>query len=69
MQIGAQNLILFPIPILNDIEQKPFLKLLEEILKRKSLNEDIKSLEETANILIYKMYGLTQEEIDFIEFQ
>ncbi|WP_312296509.1 TaqI-like C-terminal specificity domain-containing protein [Chryseobacterium sp.] len=69
MQIGAQNLILFPIPILNDIEQKPFLKLLEEILKRKSLNEDIKSLEETANILIYKIYGLTQEEIDFIEFQ
>ncbi|WP_288374502.1 TaqI-like C-terminal specificity domain-containing protein [uncultured Chryseobacterium sp.] len=69
MQIGAQNLILFPIPILNDIEQKPFLKLLEEILKRKSLNEDIKSLEETANLLIYKIYGLNQEEIDFIEFQ
>lgn len=69
MQIGAQNLVLFPIPIINKSEQKPFLKLLEEILKKKALNEDIKDLEAKANILVYKVYGLSDEEIGFIEAQ
>ncbi|MGE6398169.1 TaqI-like C-terminal specificity domain-containing protein, partial [Chryseobacterium scophthalmum] len=68
MQVGAQNLVLFPIPIFQPDNDKEFISLLDEILTKKKYKQEINDLENIANNLVYRKYGLTQEEIDFIEF-
>ncbi len=69
MQVGAQNVTLFPIPCLCKLEQKPYIDLLKKILTAKEDNENITTLEIDINRLVYKLYDLTSEEIEFIEFQ
>ena len=68
MQVGAQNLVLFPIPIFQADSDKEFISLFNEILKKKKDQQEISDLENIANKLVYRKYGLTQEEIDFIDF-
>ena len=53
-----------PIPI--NIDKKPFVNLVTSIIKNKSLNLDIQDLEIQLNNLIYKLYNITDEEIDII---
>ena len=69
MQIGAQNVNLFPIPKLSPSEQKPFIDIVERILIEKNNNKDSTILEIKIEKLVYRLYGLTDEEINFIEFQ
>ena len=58
-----------PIPKLTDAEQKPFIRLVDRILKEKSDNPkaDTTVLEWDINDLVYDLYGLTETEIDEIE--
>jgi len=69
VQVGGQNVNLFPIPLLSDFEQEPFIKLVEEMLIKKEKNENTTVLETIIDNLIYAMYGLSEEEIQFISSQ
>ncbi|MBL1208998.1 Eco57I restriction-modification methylase domain-containing protein [Geminocystis sp. GBBB08] len=60
------------IPIPKDItmkKQKIFIKLVREILTEKKVNSlaDTSKLEREIDVLVYKLYGLTEEEIKIIE--
>ncbi|RZL43869.1 MAG: class I SAM-dependent DNA methyltransferase, partial [Pedobacter sp.] len=66
MQIGAQNVLLFPIPRIPAIEQKPLSDLVERILIMKKNNEDTTILESDVENLTFELFGLTEEEIAFI---
>ena len=67
--IGVKGLNNIPVPLLNDNEQKPFIKLVNEILITKKSNPqaDTTSLETQINQLVYDMYGLTDEDIQIVE--
>ncbi|MDU1892359.1 MAG: TaqI-like C-terminal specificity domain-containing protein [Dysgonomonas sp.] len=69
VQVGGQNVNLFPIPLLSDSEQEPFIKLVKEILIKKEKNENTILLEAKIDNLIYDMYKLSEEEILFISSQ
>ena len=53
-----------PIPI--NIDEAPFILLVEQIINNKSLNLDTQDLEIELNSLVYKIYGLTADEINII---
>jgi hypothetical protein len=69
VQVGGQNVNLFPIPLLSDLEQKPFIEIVREIMKTKIKNGNITILETSINNLIYRIYRLSEDEIQFIENQ
>jgi type II restriction/modification system DNA methylase subunit YeeA len=50
-------------------EEKPFIKIVTEILAEKKANPqaDTSELEREIDLLVYKLYGLTEEEIKIIE--
>ena len=74
VQLGAngfryqkQYVEIIKIPQIDNKLQQPFINLANEILVKKESNEDTLLLEKKANQLVYKLYDLTQEEIDYIE--
>ncbi len=69
MQIGAQNLNIFPIPIINDYEQLQFQNIVNKIVIAKEKRLSTADFEAEIEMMVYKMYNLTQDEIDFIEIQ
>jgi adenine-specific DNA-methyltransferase len=69
MQVGAQNVVLFPIPFLSQVEQISFVHLVESILEEKENGGETSKFESEINMLLYKLYNLSKEEIDFIELQ
>ncbi|MDI9337855.1 MAG: Eco57I restriction-modification methylase domain-containing protein, partial [Alphaproteobacteria bacterium] len=58
-----------PIPQLNLSKQKPLISLVDKILDNKARNEDTTTLEKEIDMLVYKLYELTPEEIQYIENQ
>jgi hypothetical protein len=50
-----------------DKEQKRIEKIVDEILKRKKSNKDTKELEKEIDVLVYKFYELTYEEVKIID--
>ena len=58
-----------PIPQITAAEQRPFVRLVEEILaaKDEDLNADTSHLEWEIDRLVYDLYGLTEEEDTAIE--
>ena len=69
MQIGAQNLNIFPIPIISDYEQLQFQNIVNKIVIAKEKRLSTADFEAEIEMMVYKMYNLTQDEIDFIEIQ
>lgn len=69
MQIGAQNLNIFPIPIINEYEQIHFQNIVNKIVIAKENRLSTADFEAEIEMMVYKMYNLTQDEIDFIEIQ
>ena len=69
VQVGGQNVNLFPIPLLSETEQKPFVDLVEKIIKEKEQNKDTSILEKKIQNLVNELYGFTKKETDFIESQ
>ena len=66
-----------PIPELNTIDiQKPFIEIVDKILaitkssdylENPAKKEEVKKYEKQIDQMVYKLYGLTNEEIDIIE--
>jgi len=58
-----------PIKVISKLEQKPFIKLVEKIIKLKEANPkaEIAELEQEIDTLVYKLYELTDAEIQTIE--
>jgi adenine-specific DNA-methyltransferase len=69
VQVGGQNLNLFPIPLLPEGEQKPFIKMVGEIITAKENNLDTTILESQMENLVCGLYRLTKEEVAFIQIQ
>jgi hypothetical protein len=67
VQVGGQNINLFPIPILSEIEQTKFKELVQKIINEKEKNKDTTILEEKIEVFVYELYGLTKNEIVFIQ--
>ncbi len=59
----------FPIPLLSEAEQIPFINLVDQILSAKKENPaaDTKELEKQIDDKVYELYGLTKEEIEIVE--
>jgi hypothetical protein len=56
-----------PLPIIIPDNQQPIITLVEQILQSKKQNVDTTALETEIDKLVYKLYGLTEEEIGIIE--
>ncbi len=57
----------FPIPKISESQQKPFELLVDEILTKKSKDEDTQNLENQIDSLVYALYQLTDQEIELIK--
>jgi hypothetical protein len=58
-----------PIKKVSLTEQKPFIKIVDDIIeaKKKDLKADITALEHQIDKLVHKIYGLTPDEIAIVE--
>jgi hypothetical protein len=58
-----------PIPKISNTEQKPFINLVDQILaaKKDDPNSNTSALEKQIDEMVYKLYGLTEEEIAIVE--
>ncbi|MBD2394127.1 Eco57I restriction-modification methylase domain-containing protein [Cyanobacterium aponinum FACHB-4101] len=58
-----------PIKKISDKEEKPFMEIVKEILEKKKENPeaDTEKLERKIDEMVYKLYGLTAEEIAIVE--
>jgi len=75
-QIDKEPLLNIPIKTTNNINQKPFIQLVDQIL---SITKDddyldnpdkqakVKRLEKEIDSLVYKLYDLTDDEIDIVK--
>jgi adenine-specific DNA-methyltransferase len=58
-----------PIPKISETDQQPFIELVEQILAEKEADADADTtaLEKEIDRLVYKLYGLSEEEIILVE--
>jgi len=68
-QIMINDILKIPIPNASDSEQKAMSLLVDKVLagKKGDSNADIAALDERIDDMVYKLYGLTPEEIKIIE--
>lgn len=57
----------FPIPQNPEKEQEPFINLVDIILAKKEKGEDTSDEEKEIDQMVYKLYELTDEEIEIVE--
>ena len=67
MNINKNNISELPIPQIDAKAQKPFIDLVDKILETKKTGGDTSELEGEIDVMVYKLYNLTQEEIDIVE--
>ena len=58
---------LIPVPKLDASKQRPFIKLVDQILAAKKSGADTTELETEIDNLVYQIYDLTDEEIKMVE--
>ncbi len=56
-----------PIPNIPSIQQQPFISRVEKINSMKNRNHDTTSLEKEIDVLVYKLYELTYDEVKIID--
>jgi hypothetical protein len=56
-----------PIPNISLNQQLPFIDRVEKIISLKKKNHDTTSLEKEIDVLVYKLYELTYEEVKIID--
>ena len=56
-----------PIPKLNESARKPFINKVDSILKAKAKGADTAALEREIDDMVYRLYGLTYDEVLTIE--
>lgn len=69
IQIGAQNLNLFPIPFPDEITKEKLISLVNEISSNKLRNNETYNCEQKIDNIIYELYKLNDEEMKFIEIR
>ncbi len=76
LPINTPELKKIPVKEMSEAEQKPFIDLVEKILKITEADDYLKNAEKQAKVrdiehqideLVYKLYGLTDEEIKIVE--
>jgi len=55
------------IPIISEVSQRPFITIFDEISSLNINNESTKSLEDKIDLMIYKLYELTYDDVIIIE--
>ena len=65
--IKGVHLKMFPLPQVSDEVENELSDLVSNIIENKKLNLDTSSLEFKVNMIVYKLYGLTEAEIKMIE--
>lgn len=55
-----------PVPMISESDQMPFVLLVDSLLDQKSKNLDVTEIENTIDDLVFKLYGLSDREIDYI---
>ena len=68
-KIILKDLRKFPIPIATAEQQKPIIELVDKILaaKKADATSDTSELEHKIDVLVYELYGLTEDEIAIVE--
>ena len=68
-QVTMTDFLSLPFPSVNDADQRPIIKLVDTIhvAKAKDREADTSALEAGIDQLVYKLYGLTEEEIAVVE--
>ncbi len=66
-QIDKDPILDIPIYKPTESEQQPFIVLVDKILSAKEQNQDTAELERQIDVLVYQLYGLTEEEIKIVE--
>src|SRR5690554_886219 len=58
-----------PIPVISEEEQEPFVQLVDQILtaKQEDPSADTTALENEIDVLVYRLYGLTYEEVKIVD--
>ena len=68
--VNIYELEALPIPEINSKNKKledKIINLVDRIIEGKKSGIDMRELEEEVDRLVYKLYGLTEEEINIIE--
>jgi adenine-specific DNA-methyltransferase len=65
--ISVQALEPILVPQLSKLEQKPFVDLVEQILKNKSEGKPTTALEAAIDVLVYRLYALRYAEVKAID--
>lgn len=55
-----------PVPMISESDQMPFVLLVDSLLDQKSNNHDVTEIENKIDDLVFKLYGLSDREIDYI---
>lgn len=66
-QVDKEPLVNIPITIPSEETKKEIVNLTKEIIEKKRNNEKTSSLESSLDAVVYKLYNLSQEDIDIIE--
>jgi len=56
-----------PVPAIPQAQQRPFVELVDKILAKKERGQDTTTEEAKIDQMVYKLYGLTKEEIRIVE--
>ena len=76
VDIGVEKLRLFPIKIATMSEQKPLIEIVDKILattksgdylENQENKTQVKQYEQQIDLMVYKLYGLTNGEIKTVE--
>lgn len=69
MNIGTREISYLPIPFFNEIEKSKLIEISLNIINYKSKNPqaDTSALEGEIDNIVYKLYGLTDDEIAIVE--
>ncbi|MDX9709063.1 MAG: TaqI-like C-terminal specificity domain-containing protein [Trichloromonas sp.] len=68
-QTTLSELRMLPIPAIPSEDQAPLIALVDQILAAKKADPqaDTRTLERQIDTLVYELYGLTEDEISFVE--
>ena len=58
-----------PVPMLSDALKSDFIELADRVIEATKKREDTTKIEDEIDALVYRLYKINPEEIDFIERQ
>ena len=67
VMLNIQSLKRIPIPFISQERQRPFELLVDEIIAKKERGEDTSALERKIDVMVYKLYGLSYDEVKIVD--